>query len=34
VDTLIPHDFEYPNNPQQTAKITAILTDLTDRYAG
>jgi hypothetical protein len=34
VDTLIPPDFEYPNNPQQTAKITAVLTDLTDRYAG
>jgi hypothetical protein len=32
VDTLIPPDFEYPNNPQQTAKISAVLTDLTDRY--
>jgi hypothetical protein len=32
VDELIPADFEYFNNPQQTAKITAVLTELTDRY--
>jgi hypothetical protein len=33
VDDLVPPDFEFPNNPQQTAKIAAILADFTDKYA-
>ena len=33
VDDLVPPDFEFPDNPQQTAKIAAILASLTDKYA-
>ena len=33
IDELVPADFEFPGNPQQTSKIAAILTALTDKYA-
>jgi len=34
IDQLVPADFEFPGNPQQTSKIAAIMTELTDKYAG
>jgi hypothetical protein len=32
VDQLVPADFEWPGNPQQTSKIAAILAQLSDNY--
>jgi hypothetical protein len=33
VNVVIPPDIEFPGNPQQTAKIAAVLTQFTDKYA-
>jgi hypothetical protein len=32
VDDLVPAEFEFPGDPQQTSKIAAILAQFTDKY--